>query len=240
MPETYKIEFLNLGGQFIAGEKKAVRLPRLFVTILMLRLAFLWTIVSASLCTAVPAFQSPVAQFSRNKRTLKVKPYFHWPSAGLRILFASLGDEEESTDFDVEETLLKLHFSVNENVEKDFALQKMSKFCQSFPFAAILPVQPLQYLPTTDGGVDVRFLRKKTNEKGSLDGGIRFFVSEDRDGIDVVAKRNSRGQTGLKMFSEKLVVQSFIKRVTGEEVDTTSPAPTDVVTVSSVFHKWMD
>ena len=87
--------------------------------------------------------------------------------------------------------------------------------------------------------MDVRFLRKKTKEKGSLDGGIRFFVSEDREGIDIVAKRNSRGQTVSKIFSEKLVVQSFMKRISGEEVDPTSPAPTDIVSIESVFHKWM-
>lgn len=135
---------------------------------------------------------------------------------------------------------MTLHFAIKEDVDKGFALERMSRYCQSFPFAAILPVQPLQYLPTPDGGVDVRFLRKKTREKGSIDGGMRFFVSEDRDGIDVVAKRNSQGQTVSKMFSEKLVVQSFLKRVTGEDVDKTSPFPTDVVTLASVFHKWMD
>lgn len=156
-----------------------------------------------------------------------------------RVSLQSSMGEDETTNYDEEEILLKLHLSVREDVELGEAMERVSTYCQRFPFAAVLPVQPLQYLPTPDGGVDVRFMRKKTKEKGSLDGGIRFFVSEDRDGIDIVAKRNSQGQTVSKMFSEKLVVQSFVKRITGEDVDPTSPPPTDVVSMESVFHKWI-
>ncbi len=53
-----------------------------------------------------------------------------------------------------EETLLRIHLSVQPDVEIDLALEKVQRFTQSFPFAAVLPVQPLQYLPTHDGGVD--------------------------------------------------------------------------------------
>lgn len=162
------------------------------------------------------------------------------PETTLSTLFSTADDSaDEMTNYDNEETLLKLHFSINDLVDKGTAFQRLSKYCQSFPFAAVLPVQPLQYLPTPDGGVEVLFLRKKTKEKGSIDGGIRFFLSDDEDGIELVAKRNSRGQSISKMFSEKLVVQSFLKRVTGEELEKTTPAPTDVVTLSSVFHLWM-
>jgi hypothetical protein len=153
--------------------------------------------------------------------------------------FAMSSTDEEITDYDNEETLMKLHFSINDLVDKGTAFQRLSKYSQSFPFAAILPVQPLHYLPTDDGGVDIRFLRKKTTEKGSLDGGIRFFLSDDGHGIDLVAKRNSQGQTVSKIFSEKLVILAFIRRVTGEEQEKTIPPPTDVVTLSSIFHKWM-
>ena len=157
----------------------------------------------------------------------------------VRFLQSTSDDWEGTPDYDNEETLLKLHFSINDLVDKGTAFQRLSKYCQSFPFAAVLPVQPLQYLPTDDGGVDVRFLRKKTKDKGSIDGGIRFFLSDDGHGIDLVAKRNSQGVSVSKMFSEKLVVLSFIKRVTGEEIEKTSPPPTDVVTLSSIFHLWM-
>lgn len=203
-----------------------------------------WTILTISV-SAYPSFHVRCI-CSPRQSVQSLEPwysYLYTTRVAVNPLFSSSSssdDDEESTNYDVEETLMKLYFTVNDNVTKDVAMQRVSRYCQSFPFAAVLPVQPLQYLPTEDGGVDVRFLRKKTKEKGSLDGGIRFFVSEDREGIDVVAKRNSQGQTVSKMFSEKLVVLSFIKRVTGEEMEKTSPPPTDVVTLSSAFHKWME
>jgi hypothetical protein len=209
---------------------------------IMLRLVqifnFLW-IFDFSVGTGVSAFQalsvSPASSRLQNDHSAS------WLSRSFSgPLFSSAADDEDATNYDAEETIMKLHFEINENVDKTFAMERMSRYCQSFPFAAVLPVQPLQYLPTTDGGVDVRFLRKKTQEKGSIDGGVRFFISEDRDGIDVIAKRNSQGQTVSKTFSEKLVVLSFVKRVTGEELEKTSPPPTDVVKLTSIFHKWMD
>ena len=148
-------------------------------------------------------------------------------------------DEEETTNYDNEEILLQIHLATLPDVSIEDAKEQVSRYTQSFPFAAVLPVQPLQYLPAPDGGVDVRFLRKKTKEKGSLDGGLRFFLSEDRDGIDLTVKRNSVGQTIPKMFAEKLVVQAFVKGISGEEDGKASPPPTDVVTVESVFHKWL-
>ncbi len=77
-----------------------------------------------------------------------------------------------------------------------------------------------------------------------MDGGIRFIVrpdeSEDRGGvIEILAKRNSQGQTVAKLFSERLVVQAYVKGVSGEEGKLYGTPPSDVVAVSSVFHKWM-
>lgn len=143
-----------------------------------------------------------------------------------------------------EETLLKMHLTVRDDVDPDVALAKVRQYTQSFPFAAILPVQPLQYLPTHEGGVDVLFLRKKTQDKGSVDGGMRFFVeltSEDgaTPGIEVQVKRNSKGQTVSKMFTEKIVVQAYCNGIVGKDEARTGKAPTDLVSVLSVFHKWM-
>jgi hypothetical protein len=125
----------------------------------------------------------------------------------------------------------------------DEALSKVQAYTQSFPFAAVLPVQPMQYLPTHDGGVDVLFLRKKTKEKGSVDGGIRFFVSfhdGDDGGLEVLVKRNSQGQVVSKMFSEKLIVQNYVKGISGQDDENRfGTAPTDAVTIESVFHKWL-
>lgn len=110
---------------------------------------------------------------------------------------------------------------------------------QAFPFSAVLPVQPLQYLPTHDG-VDVLFLRKKTAEKGSEDGGMRFYASSSPEGgVDLEIKRNSKGQTVSKMFSEKLVVKAFCDGIAGKQDAKTGDAPVDFVSISSMFHQWM-
>ena len=143
-------------------------------------------------------------------------------------------------DYELEDTLLRVHLSPRPGVSIDDALGKVSKYTTSFPFAAVLPVQPLHYLPTPDGGVDVKFLRKKTKEKGSLDGGIRFFIGKERDGIEIVAKRNSEGQTVPKIFSERLIVQAYAKGISGDEVEKTGMPPIDYVALDSIFHKWME
>lgn len=142
---------------------------------------------------------------------------------------------------DSEETLMRLSLTVREGVSMDDALQKVQAYIQSFPFAVILPVQPMQYLPTLHGGVDVLFLRKKTQEKGSVDGGMRIHItSPAKGGIEILVKRNSKGQVVSKMFSEKLIVQAMVKAFSGEADERISPAPIDVVQVESVFHKWLD
>jgi hypothetical protein len=63
------------------------------------------------------------------------------------------------------------------------------------------------------------------------------MIKEDRDGYDIVCKRNSEGQTVSKMFSEKLVIMSLLKHITEE--DTTLGAPPANFSVESIFHKWL-
>jgi len=141
---------------------------------------------------------------------------------------------------DSEETLMRLRLSLNDGISMDDALASVQSYTQSFPFAVILPVQPMQYLPTLNGGVDVLFLRKKTQQKGSVDGGMKFFIAPDQEAIDVIIKRNSQGQVVSKMFSEKLIVQAYVKAFAGNEDERVGAAPTDKVSVESVFHKWLD
>lgn len=148
-------------------------------------------------------------------------------------------EESTPTEDGDEETLLRLRLSLKPNISMDEALNKVQAYTQSFPFAAVLPVQPLQYLPTHDGGVDVLFLRKKTAEKGSVDGGVRFFVVSGHDGINVLVKRNSQGQVIPKTFSEKQIVQAYVKGISGEDEDRSGMAPTEAVAIESVFHKWL-
>ena len=110
----------------------------------------------------------------------------------------SSSDDVGSFEFDASnaETLLRINFSFNDDADDDgrLALSAVQQYCQTFPFAAVLPVQPLTYIPVQlpDGNpaVKVSFLRKKTAEKGSIDGGILFascLVSEedcDDEGLD--------------------------------------------------------
>lgn len=175
----------------------------------------------------------------------------------------------DSPDYAREETLLCMDLIVQPGVAPDQAMAKVSQFCQSFPFAAVLPVQPLQYLPVyEDGGVEVKFLRKKTDIKSGVDGGVRFFIEtppqndddEDDDDnenaatasslsstsstlIEVTAKRNSKGQTIAKLMAEKLIVTNFVAAITGEpearqRLGSRIPVE-DYVQVRSIYHKWM-
>mmetsp|Transcript_5473 Transcript_5473/g.9017 ORF Transcript_5473/g.9017 Transcript_5473/m.9017 type:complete len:224 (-) Transcript_5473:46-717(-) len=163
---------------------------------------------------------------------------------------------ETPLDMVEEETLLKINLALvvgpsNDDDDNDDdtvaalgeqALAKVQQYTQAFPFAAVLPVQPLQYLPTQEGGVDVLFMRKKTAEKGSIDGGMRFFVSRNGNGgggVEVEVKRNSKGQTISKAFTERLVVQAYCEGIAGKDDERTGKAPLEFVSVSSIFHKWL-
>jgi hypothetical protein len=155
--------------------------------------------------------------------------------------------------------LLKLNLSIQPGISVPEATRVVAKYVQSFPFAVVLPVQPLQYLPTPDNGVEIQFLRKKTDIKSGIDGGIRIFVTtsspkgsdgEDHDEdnndnvnesaamIEVTAKRNSVGQSIQKIMAEKLVVTALVASITGEDTQY-GKAPLDAVNVSSLYHKWM-
>jgi hypothetical protein len=159
------------------------------------------------------------------------------------------------------ETLLRINFSFHDNNDDGgrLALSAVQQYCQTFPYAAILPVQPLTYIPLTlpDGNpaVKVSFLRKKTAEKGSIDGGILFtccLVSEedcDDEGLDnykrriqLTAIRITEGQTVSKMFSEKQILLAFVKGLNdarGIEI-LTPPGGGRHVEVESIFHRWLN
>jgi hypothetical protein len=164
------------------------------------------------------------------------------------------------TDYTQEETLLCISMILQPGVALNDALASISKFCQTFPFAAVLPVQPLFYLPVQeDGGVEIKFMRKKTPERSSIDGGIRFFLrSEDNDDgdrerthrpptIELTAKRNSNGQVITKVMAEKLVITNFVRSFAAGNQNTTTnvlqfnkTSPTvDCVHIKSMYHKWM-
>jgi len=169
------------------------------------------------------------------------------------------GHEDSEKQMDHEESLLVMNLSPLPNVSCEDSLSKISQYIRSFPFAAVLPVQPLQALPTDDGGLEIKFLRKKTHIKSGVDGGVRFFVQlrdGKKDSIEILVKRNSEGQSIPKMFAEKLIIQSFVKGMTlGSDYDsddrkdepssikvpnTRIESPTkDMAKIQSVFHKWI-
>jgi len=172
------------------------------------------------------------------------------------------GDQKNSEQWDDEESLLVMSLSPLPGVECEDSFSRISQYVRGFPIAALLPVQPLQALPTEDGGLDVRFLRRTKQISSAVDGGVRFFVrvkhenTKKKDRIEVVIKRNSKGQSTPKMIAEKLIVQSFAKGMamggnSHSEKDKKEPplirvpntrivSPTkDMVTIRSVFHKWV-
>ncbi len=197
---------------------------------------------------------TPTATFQESKlSSLRI-------SSQCSALFSKPSDEENKDDeekaWDEEESLLVMNVSPLPDVSFDDSFSRISQYIRSFPFAAILPVQPLQQLPTDDGGLELRFLRKKTHIKPGVDGGIRFFVHQhDDEKIEILVKRNSDGQSIPKMFAEKLVVQSFAKGMAlGSDYEndnkdasdsikvpvTRIESPTkDMVQIQSIFHKWI-
>ncbi len=100
----------------------------------------------------------------------------------------------------------------------------------------------------------VTFLRKKTAEKGSEDGGILWLSSlgdgqfkgtdaveneKSNEGgvVHLTAKRISTGQTISKTFSEKQIVLAFLKGLSeGKGKDILMRAG---IEIQSVFHLWM-
>lgn len=181
------------------------------------------------------------------------------------LLFSKPSDEEDTenedteTQWDQEESLLVMNLTPLPNVSCEASLSKISQYIQSFPFAAVLPVQPLQALPTDDGGLEIKFLRKKTYDKSGVDGGVRFFVNlidEEQSIIEVLVKRYSEGQSISKMIAEKLIIQSFVKGMAlgsdygndNKKIESSSikvpntriESPTkDTAQIQSIFHKWI-
>ena len=216
---------------------------------------------------------SPFQQHSQNALLTRKSLL---PTRTTTLIRSSSSSEDSSSSDDVgsfefnasssnpdAETLLRINFSFhNDNNNDDggrLALSAVQQYCQTFPYAAVLPVQPLTYIPLTlpDGnpGVKVSFLRKKTAEKGSIDGGILFtccLVSEedcDDEGltnykrrIQLTAIRIAEGQTVSKMFSEKQILLAFVKGLNdarGIEILTTGDGGRHVE-VESIFHRWLN
>ena len=171
-----------------------------------------------------------------------------WRNRRIFTAFMTDNDNDFNTNDtdneDEEETILRINLSILDSNSSESTMEKIVKYIQSFPFSAVLPVQPLTYVPSEDNrGVKVTFLRKKTKEKGSVDGGIHISATLRDDNkdkkIEIEAKRNSEGQTVSKVFSEMLIVKAFIKGLSGEDTERTNTELEELVSIDSVFHKWM-
>jgi len=174
------------------------------------------------------------------------------------------GESEFKAQEEDGETLLRISLSINPAnadprppSDDDGIRSSLLSYLQSFPFAAVLPVQPLTYKPTgsvSDGqaaGVEVVFLRKKTMEKGSEDGGIAVLVSTQSGGgmdrLEITAVRRAEGQFVSKVFSEGMIVKALVEGICGRIDDAADGGGSGVdddelrkrVSVESIYHKWM-
>lgn len=125
-------------------------------------------------------------------------------------------DDDDTHNYGQEETLLCIHFTD--------ATTNLTSYIRSFPFATVLPVQPLMYMPSSNGMI-LKFLRKPTATKPMMDGGIRIFLTDNI----LTIKRNSYGQAIPKLLSERTIVLQLLKDLQDQKVN-----------IKSVYHKWMD
>jgi len=156
------------------------------------------------------------------------------PKAKFSPLYSGQPQDDDSAEFESTsryELLMCINFQ--SIVIQDYN-QKLQSFVQSFPYAAVLPVQPMHYVPS-ENGVTITFLRKKTKEKGSQDGGIQIDIVSihDDNHLQLTMKRISEGQTVSKIFSEKLIVIQLLDRLKSWVDDQSG------LEITSVYHKWM-
>ena len=94
-----------------------------------------------------------------------------------------------------------------------------TSFLQSLPYAAFLPVQPLQALPTPTG-VTITFLKK-----GGSTGGLILNVSDTA----ITATRDAANQPIPKILSENIIVEQVRIRL----AEATPPPPPPTSSTSS-------
>ena len=205
-----------------------------------------------------------VAERQGSQKPIKQQPI---GSSNLPLLFATPLDEEKAGNknnteqWDHEESLLVMSLSPLPGVSCEDSFSRISQYIQGFPIAAVLPVQPLQALPTGDGGLEIKFLRRTKKIGSVVDGGMRFFVRRQNgrkktDRIEIVIKRISEGQSAPNLFAEKVIAQTFTEGIAmgGDYCDdngkrknslvrvpkTRIASPTkDKAKIQSVFHKWV-
>lgn len=179
------------------------------------------------------------------------------------LLFSTLPSTKVER-MDNDETLLVMSLSPLPSVSQEESFDRISQYTRGFPFAVLLPHQPIQALPTEDGGLEIKFMRRTSDMKIIIDGGVRFFVRDvnEKGRIEVSIKRILEGRKKLITPNiatlEKMIVRSFSKAMaigsdagnprtaTETRIDSTTlpktriASPTkDTVQIQSIFHKWI-
>ena len=149
-------------------------------------------------------------------------------------LYAAAALDEED-----DPTLLSVRSSTDDAAALPEAKAELISWLRGFPFAASLPVQPLNFAYPEDG-VHVQFRRKKTEGKEGKDGGIRIRVKDtvaaNGDGageLHLAAIRDSEGQFISKSIAEKKLLNDLANALT-----TAMPSMGLVVTSVSSFYGW--
>ncbi len=165
------------------------------------------------------------------------------------ISASSTNYDNDPVSYSNDDLLMRISFVSNGGSTSEAeAIELIQAYIASFPFSVVLPVQPLTYKPREGGdGVDLSFLRKKTQEKGAIDGGMKFILTSDcGDGgeFTVVLKafRDSNGQTVSKVFSEGLIIKSFVAGLLDEEGGKVGLGKDELLSkieIKEFVHKWM-
>ena len=137
-------------------------------------------------------------------------------------------------------TLLSVRCNADDAAALAGAKAELISWIRGFPFAASLPVQPLNFAYPEDG-LDVQFRRKKTEGKDGKDGGIRIRVTDtlaaSGDGagaeLHLAAIRDSEGQFISKSIAEKKLLNDLANALTSA-----MPSMGLVVTSVSSFYGW--
>jgi len=147
------------------------------------------------------------------------------PQEGSSLFYKKKDNKEEDTtslkSYAQEETLLKMHCKVMHRMDlQTEVLPKVQRFVQRFPFHTTVPQQPLQKMPTKDGGVELTFLYQTstTAVKSNVNGGLRFFLvpvlaeSEDADTTTTTHLQNCHELLPTRALAPAESLELVVKR----------------------------
>ncbi len=99
-----------------------------------------------SICSAGVSFQFQYYASPTLRTTVWYNQHRQLPIPPLRSSASDAPDNDDLLDLSGEETILRINFSFDSD-NGNSALAAVQTYTKSFPFAAVLPVQPLTYLP---------------------------------------------------------------------------------------------